>query len=584
MPRSVRIGCYSAFWGDSVSAARQLVEAEDAQLDYLVADYLAEVTMGLLARNYKFPVHGKPGVGYISEFLSLVLAPLLDAILKKKVKVIANAGGLDPIGLKELIEAHARKVGLADQVKVAAVFGDDLLDRQDIFLQSNIARGFDPLNGVGQEEEILRSPNELLSLNAYTGAAPIAEALKRGANIIVTGRCVDSAAVVGPLAFEFGWDLSSLKDSDILDCVASASLIGHILECGAQATGGNFTDWKLSAFSRYGGWANMGYPIATVHEDGSAIISKPEKTGGLVTRDSVAEQIMYEVLDPANYILPDVVIDLTKVRLTQVAPEQVMVQGVKGKPPTPWLKCTAIAHQGFRINADLLVWGNEAESKAFALGSAIIERTNNVIFSTYQGKVPPIHKSDTNILIVGSDHSVSQFSPTISSTTREVVLRVWAKHSDKAALNILGQEVSSLVTSSAPGITVFATGRPKSGPNLLAASILVDRKHVLPKLLVGGCNNVIEVPFQLEGCQPIDPSATAVTFSPRLAGPIVRSAPRSIFREHNRIKLIDVAIGRSGDKGDNANVAIIARHPDYYPFLLDQVTPQAIYGTLGHLL
>ncbi|KAG5825580.1 hypothetical protein H9Q74_004313 [Fusarium xylarioides] len=320
MARQVRVGCYSAFWGDSPSASRQLVEAQDANLDYLVADYLAEVTMGLLARASRAPRKSKSAEGppgYIKEFLTLALEPLLPEILDKGIKVITNAGGLDPVGLKTLIEQHAASKGISDRVKVAAVYGDDIVAQKKELLQSGAFHAFDPNNGLGPGEPIFSGEEELLSLNAYIGAEGITRALSAGANIVVTGRCVDSALVLGPLAYEFLWDYSRLDDQSTLNSMASASLAGHILECGAQATGGNFTDWELSASSPFGGWSNMGYPIATFRRDGTFTISKPKRTGGLISRTTVGEQMLYEVLDPANYILPDVVVDLSNVTLEQ---------------------------------------------------------------------------------------------------------------------------------------------------------------------------------------------------------------------------------------------------------------------------
>lgn len=537
--------------------------------------------MGLLARSYKFPRKGgKPAVGYIEEFFSLVLEPLLDTILAKGIKVITNAGGLDPVGLKKLIEAHAKKVGLAHKVNVAAVYGDDLLERRHDLLHGGKVYSFDPLNGAGEREEIFGEQDSLLSLNAYTGAEPITEALKQGANIVVTGRCVDSAAVLAPVAFEYGWNISDFSQTN-LDRLASTSLAGHILECGAQATGGNFTDWRLSAFSPNGGWANMGYPIASFRRDGSFTISKPRDSGGIVTCHSVCEQMMYEILDPANYILPDVVLDLTRVKLTQASANTVLVTGALGKPPTPFLKCTAIVHKGHRIIADLLIFGSEAESKGLVLGKAVLQRTNWIIERKYKGEVPTISDSSFNVIVIGADHSST---PRLAgSGAREVVMRVCALHDNKDALDILGQEISSFVTSTAPGMTVLSTGRPKASPNFTTSSILVDRQAVLPKLLVGESTEALPVQLALDGCRPIQASANALTFVPNTSN---LSAAGTVPTKINtfRTRLIEVAIGRSGDKGDNANVAIIARHPAFYRYILAQVTPAAIHSALSHYI
>ncbi|KAH7139755.1 hypothetical protein B0J13DRAFT_558446 [Dactylonectria estremocensis] len=579
MGRQIRIGCYSAFWGDTPTAARQLVEAEDGNLDYLVADYLAEVTMGLLARASRAGAKSssaKRPPGYITEFATLVLEPLLPQILEKGIKVITNAGGLDPVGLKEFIEKLAAQKGMANLVKVAAVYGDDILEDKNELLKSGALTPFNPLNAEGADEPMFGETDQMLSLNAYIGAEAITKALSSGANIIVTGRCVDSALVLAPLAHEFSWDFARLDDQSTLDRLASASLAGHILECGAQATGGNFTDWQLSAGSPHGGWSNMGYPIATFREDGTFLIAKPANTGGLVTRHTVGEQMLYEVLDPENYILPDVVVDLSKVTLEQVDNNTVLVAGVRGKPPTQWLKCTAVRQTGYRTAVDLVLFGADAESKAAALGHAIVQRAQNVAKMELRSAGEPdiLHGFESKIIVIGAEHS---FSPRVGKNeAREVVVRVVAKHSRRHVLDVLSREATSFGTSSAPGITMLGTGRPKVSPNFLASSTLVHRTSVIPKLSIG--KNVIRVPFATKGCRPVVPSTSAITFN--YTAPKTRPPNDTV----GRLKLLDIAVGRSGDKGDNVNIAFIARNPAIYPYLRDQVTPELMSSTLGHFL
>ena len=340
-----------------------------------------EVTMGLLARRSRIASKRKTPVtpqtsGYIGEFLTYVLAPLLPKLLANKTRVITNAGGLDPVGLKQLIEKHLQENGMHD-VKVAAVWGDDILPSKSELSSENAFKPFEPLNGLGKAESTFTEGDSLLSLNAYLGAEPIVYALNSGAQIIVTGRIVDSALVLAPLAYSYNWDLS--PTSRDLDLIASASLAGHIIECGAQCTGGNFTDWRDGAFSGYGGWANMGYPIVEFQRDGSFVVTKPAKTGGILSKLSVAEQMLYEVLDPANYLLPDVNLDLSRVTLTEVGVNRVRVSGAKGRPPTPWLKCTAIKQDGYRIEGALVLPGFEAEQKARILGEALIQRANMIL-------------------------------------------------------------------------------------------------------------------------------------------------------------------------------------------------------------
>ena len=337
--------------------------------------------MGLLARRSRIatkrnlPLNPQTS-GYIGEFLTYVLEPLLSEILANGTKVITNAGGLDPVGLKELIEKYLHKIG-HDEIKVAAVWGDDLISRRHELSSENAFRPFEPLNGLSTPESIFCKTDNLLSLNAYLGAEPIIRALDSGAQIIVTGRVVDSALVLAPLAFTYNWTLS--PTSPHLDKIASASLAGHIIECGAQCTGGNFTDWRDGAFSSYGGWSNMGYPIVEFNQDGTFIVSKPRRTGGVVHKLSVTEQMLYEVLDPANYLLPDVNLDLSRVQVEEVGIDRVRISGARGRPPTSWLKCTAIKQEGYRIEGALVIPGFEARQKAQILGEALIRRANTIL-------------------------------------------------------------------------------------------------------------------------------------------------------------------------------------------------------------
>jgi hypothetical protein len=300
--------------------------------------------------------------------------------VKNGTKVITNAGGLDPIGCKEAIEALLKKLNIQG-VKVAAVLGDDVLSsKEDKTLASfTDVHPFSSISSVNHTKDSDRLPGKdepIVSLNAYLGAHAVAAALNEGAQIIVTGRVVDSALVVGPLIHEYGWQEG--KQSNYYDLLASASLAGHIIECGCHATGGNFTDWHLAAQSPYGGYANMGYPIVEFDQSGTFIVTKPEKTGGLVTPATVSEQILYEILDPSLYLLPDVILDMRQVNLSQVGHNRVLVSGAKGLQPTPFLKCSGIFLDGWKISGELLIGGVDAKKKALAVGEAIIRRVQGM--------------------------------------------------------------------------------------------------------------------------------------------------------------------------------------------------------------
>jgi hypothetical protein len=318
--RAVRIGCGAGFWGDSAEGPAQLVRA--GNLDYLVMDYLAEITMSLLARAKA----KRPEAGYATDFVEAVMKPLLPELARQGIKVVTNAGGVNAPACKAALEAAIAAAGLS--LKVAAVSGDDLLARVDELRAADI-REMDSGTPL---------PAKPWSINAYLGAAPIAAALAAGADIVVTGRCVDSALALGPLMHEFHWA------PDHYDALAAGSLVGHLIECGTQCTGGLFTDWR-----EVPGWEDMGFPIAECFADGSCVITKPANTGGLVNSATVAEQVVYEIGDPTRYLLPDVTCDFSQVRLRDDGPQRVRVSGARGLPPSAARCCERASAMRLRL-------------------------------------------------------------------------------------------------------------------------------------------------------------------------------------------------------------------------------------------
>ncbi|WP_288362528.1 acyclic terpene utilization AtuA family protein, partial [uncultured Spongiibacter sp.] len=332
---SVRIGCASAFYGDSQLAARQLVDK--GELDYLVFDYLAEVTMGILAKARARDER----LGFAVDFVTVAMRDVMADCAANGIKIIANAGGVNVPGCIAALQSLAQEQGL--QLNIAGVYGDDLLSRREEFARE----------GLSDMESGAPLPDKLASMNAYLGAQPIAEALAAGADIVVTGRVVDSAVVIAPLMHEFGW---GWQDYDRL---AQAALAGHVLECGAQCTGGNFTDWhQVPDFS------TMSYPIAEVAAEGDFIVTIPPATGGLVNRATVAEQILYEIGDPANYLLPDVACDFSDVRLEEVGENRLRVSNAKGRAPGDSYKVCATWVDGYRLMGSAFIGGLRAADKA----------------------------------------------------------------------------------------------------------------------------------------------------------------------------------------------------------------------------
>ncbi|HMJ98709.1 MAG TPA: acyclic terpene utilization AtuA family protein, partial [Reyranella sp.] len=342
MAKTVRVGCHSGFWGDTETAAIQLVR--HGNVDYLVSDYLAEVTMSIMAAQKL----RNPQAGYATDFVSVVMAPLAREIADRKIKVITNAGGVNPQACRDAVLKACEAAGVT--LKVAVVLGDDLLPRADELRKLDI-REMD----TGAE-----LPQKIASMNAYLGGFPIARALDEGADVVITGRCVDSAVTLGALIHAFGW---SMDDHDAL---AAGTLCGHIIECGAQCNGGNFTDWRLVP-----DYDNMGFPVAEVFSDGSFVLGKPDGTGGLITTATVAEQMLYEIGDPRAYIVPDVVCDFTGAIYEQVGKDKVRVSGAKGRPPTDTYKVSTTWPDGYKLSTIFMLGGRDAVAKGQHSADAI---------------------------------------------------------------------------------------------------------------------------------------------------------------------------------------------------------------------
>ena len=349
MRRTIIANC-GGFWGDDPSAPRRQVEG--GPIDYLVMDYLAEVTMAILqkqrARN--------PAAGYPADFISH-LRDVLPSCVQRGIKVVTNAGGVNPLGCRAAVEALARDLNVADQVKVAIVTGDDLYPEIDQLLFSG-----EPLVNMDTGQALSEIRSRVLSANAYIGAGGIVKALERGANVIITGRVADAAVTLAPMMFEFGWSPNDW------DRVAAGIVAGHIIECGAQCTGGNFTDWPLVK-----SYKRIGFPIVEAEEDGSFVVTKHPNTGGLVSVHTVAEQILYEIGPPA-YLTPDVAARFDAVHLEQAGPDRVRVTDARGEPAPEKLKVSISYRAGWRAFGRLAVSGPGGPCEGEQAGRSVLGR------------------------------------------------------------------------------------------------------------------------------------------------------------------------------------------------------------------
>ncbi|MGN8345571.1 acyclic terpene utilization AtuA family protein [Pseudomonas sp. SMV71] len=533
MPRTIRIGCASAFWGDTCTAAAQLVEG--GELDYLVFDYLAEVTMSIMAgARLK-----DPRAGYARDFID-VLTPLLQRLHADRIRVISNAGGVNPQACAAALQAACDTAGVP--LKIAVLLGDDLQPRLQQLAGQDI-------RDLSSGEPL---PSTCISTNAYLGAPGIVEALRLGADIVITGRVVDSAVVSAALVHEFGW---AWHDYDKL---AQAALAGHLIECGAQCTGGNFTDWRDVP-----DYEHIGFPIVEVSADGQFIVTKAPGTGGLVTPLTVGEQLLYEIGDPQGYLLPDVICDFSQVRLIQQGKHAVRVHGARGLPPTGQYKVCATWPDGFRCTAMCLIAGIDAVAKAERVSQAIIARTSQMF--SQRGWEP---FSEVSVELLGSEATYGQHGQRQDS--REVLIKLAVRHPDQQALVLFSKEIAQAATGMAPGLTGLVGGRPTVSPLIRLFSCLVDKS---------ACRLEIELDGQRHPCPlpVLEPLAIADL-------PIAPDLPKPQGRADASVALVRLAVARSGDKGNHSNIGVIAREPDYLPWIAEALTPEVMVDWMSHVL
>ena len=448
--RVVRIAGGQGFWGDSLEAPRQLVEG--GPIDYLMLDYLAEVTMSILQKQKE----RDPAAGYARDFVGAVES-VLPAIVQRGVRVVANAGGVNPRGCAAAVREVAERHGVADKIRIAVVTGDDLLPCLDSLLANGHA-----LANMDTGAPLSAIRDRVRAANVYLGSGPMVDALDQGAQLVITGRCTDSALVLAPLRHEFGWGAADYNR------LAAGTVAGHIIECGAQCSGGNcLYDWRDIP-----DLANVGYPIVEGMADGSFVVTKHPNTGGRVSVASVAEQLLYEMGDPRSYQTPDVVADFTTIRLADDGADRVRACGIQGRAPSSTLKVSVAYSAGYKAVGTLVYTWPDALEKAQLAGRILRERLDRL----------GLRFERVNTEYVGASAAHGLLAGPPPADMPEVQLRVGVRGSHAADVDRFTREIAPLVLNGPPSVTGYGGARPRVQEIVAFWPALIDRSVVHPKV------------------------------------------------------------------------------------------------------
>ncbi|HJR06570.1 MAG TPA: acyclic terpene utilization AtuA family protein [Pyrinomonadaceae bacterium] len=429
MKEKIRIASGQGFWGDMLDAPVRQVKG--GQIDYLMLDYLAEVTMSIMQKQRT----RDPRAGYARDFVPLMREILPDCV-EKNIRVTANAGGVNPVGCAEAVRDVARELGLGGRLRIGTVTGDDIMGRLDDFL----SRGLE-LRNMDTGEPLSKVRDAIQSANVYLGAWPMVEALNGGAQVVITGRATDTGLTLAPLIHEFGWR------EDDWDRLSAGTIAGHIIECGAQCSGGNCQyDWQAIP-----DLANVGFPIVEAAPDGTFVVTKHEGTGGIVSIPSIKEQLVYEMGDPHEYITPDCVADFTSIRLEDAGTNRVRVYGIKGRPATEFLKVSISYTAGYKAVGTLVYSWPDAYAKAQAADKILRARLERL----------GLRFDQILTEFVGANATHGRLAGEPSPDLPEVQLRVGVRGADRASVERFTKEIAPLILTGPPGVTGFAGGRPK---------------------------------------------------------------------------------------------------------------------------
>jgi hypothetical protein len=538
--KTIRIGNAQAFWGDRTEAAAEMLVREP-ELDFITLDYLAEVSMSILATQRE----RDPDAGFAHDFVDVVRSLVPYWSSGGKCRLITNAGGLNPRGCAEackeaLVDAGCRPL------RIGIVSGDDVVPAIRAAADSSSTK-FSNLDTGAAIHDV---GDRLVTANAYLGAAPIVQALSDGADIVITGRVADPSLVVAPCIYHFGW-----SDSEY-NRLAGATVAGHLIECGTQVTGGISTDWLDVPDV-----AHLGFPIVEVAEDGSCVVTKPRGTGGRVSEFTVKEQLLYEIGDPANYLSPDATVSFLTLGVEDLGNDRVRVSGATGKPRPETYKVSATHRDGFWAAGTLTVSGRDSVEKARRCGELVLQRVRDAGFELRGQIVECLGGGDAAFRIVALPDDVAE-------TFAETVLRVAVETYSREAAECFSRELIPYITAGPQGITGYAEGRPRVHPVFRYWPCLIARDEVVPQV------GILETSVAAQSARPVG-RKTLPSRHVQAAPAIVRDKPTGV-RHSKPARLYDIACARSGDKGTSANVGVIARRDQWWAFLRTWLTAERV--------
>jgi len=543
----IRIANAGGYWGDDPFALRRQV-CGPLKLDYVSIDFLAEITMSILQKQKQ----KDPKMGYAGDFISQ-LAPLLKTCKERGIKIITNAGGVNPQACAEALFELACKVGV--DLRVALVEGDDIAARlPEIVKQPGCA-----MKNMETGEKFDNVLSKVLSANVYFGAMPVVEALKSNPDIIICGRVTDTGITLAAMIHEFGWQQSDYEK------LSHGIVAGHIIECGAQASGGNFTDWK-----KVKSFVDVGFPILECDADGSFVVTKHPGSGGLVSVQTIREQLLYEMGHPQSYITPDVIADFTSIQLNQEGEDRVRISGVTGRLPTDLLKVSVAYSDGYKASGTLIVSGPDARAKAEVFAEIMWQKLSAELS---RAGFPQCRKTMTEF--IGDDSTHRGLSP--HSSAKEVLVRFGALADEKATLQVFRKILPSLILSGPSGVAVTG-GAPTISDVVSYWPALIPQDVALGRVWVGEVTQTKKDVAVLAQSEELNWPQTGGTSDISIAPQDGHSCTRIDLSKTKRLPLWSIAHARSGDKGDTANIGLIARSPECYAWLRENVSAELVKG------